>query len=634
MDTYEKILVKHWGYYHFRPLQKEIIESVCSGNDALGLLPTGGGKSIIFQVAALASEGVCVVVTPLIALMKDQVDNLWARGIKAVAIYSGMSQEEIHGAFEKCMWGDYKFLYVSPERLKTELFIDRIRSIKVNLLVVDEAHCISRWGYDFRPSYLEIAGVREIVRDVPVLALTATATPLVIDDIQERLLFKKKNVFSTSFERTNLTYLVREKENKVEYLIAIAKKTKGSGIVYVRNRNKTREIALALRKQGLNADFYHAGLTTSERTEKQNAWKTSHDAIMVCTNAFGMGIDKPDVRYVVHVDLPESPEDYFQEAGRAGRDGLQSYAVLLYCRADLERINQNLEVQFPPVELVKRVYEALAQFFYIPVSTNKGVAFDFSISEFCNRYQFDVLPIYNAIKTLEQEGYLELSESVESRSRAKFSVDRDALYKFQVANRQFDSFVKLLLRTYTGLFTDFTRIDEQKLSTLARIDVDQVKKYLETLSKMGMLLYYPARTTPIIVYTCERVDTDRLAINVKEYEARKKRYKARTEAMTRYATSVTKCRSLMLLEYFGQKDAARCGNCDVCRKRNELDMSGYTFDHILEDLKRTLKAGDIMLPDIMNHIHHPEELVLKVIQFLLDNGKVKTDGNGHLRWHE
>mgnify|MGYP001805926947 CR=1 FL=1 len=633
MDMFDQILLQYWGYHHFRPLQKEIIESVYNGNDTLGLMPTGGGKSIVFQVVAMASEGVCLVVTPLIALMKDQVDNLWARQIKAVAIYSGMSFEEISAAFDKCLWGGYKFLYVSPERLKTEHFLTRIKSLKINLIVVDEAHCISSWGYDFRPSYLEIAQIRELLPDIKILALTATATPDVVNDITEKLHFSKKSVFSTSFERKNLAYLAREREDKVDYLVMIALKNRGAGIVYVRNRNKTQEVAIALRKKGLNADYYHAGLNAKERSKKQAYWKDSADSIMVCTNAFGMGIDKPDVRFVVHLDLPESPEEYFQEAGRAGRDGNQSYAVLLYNQADIERLRKNVEVNFPPIPYLKRVYEALANYFQIPVGSNNGSCYDFSISDFCDKFKLEILPTYNAIKTLEQEGYFVLSESSEVLSKVKFTVERDKLYKFQVANRQFDSFIKLLLRTYTGLFTDFTRIDEQRLSTLSTLPVSQVKKYLETLSNGGVLFYSPARTVPILFYTNDRVETSRLTIDVTEYNARKKRYNNRVEAMIHYASSHSKCRSLILLEYFGQRNATRCGNCDVCRKRNELDMSAYTFDLILNDIKHHVRSGSYSITDLVKVINHPEESISRVVQYLLDNGKM-IDMGDVLKWHD
>ena len=634
IDKYEQILLKYWGFAHFRPLQKDIIESICAGDDALGLMATGGGKSIVFQVAALQMDGVCLVVTPLIALMKDQVDNLIARHIKAVAIYSGMSISEIEIALDKCIWGNYKFLYVSPERLKTERFQEALSQMKICLITVDEAHCISRWGYDFRPSYLEIAKIRELLPEVPVLALTATATPDVIDDIMDRLLFKRKNVFSSSFERKNLTFLVREKEDKIGYMLSIAEKVRGVGIVYVRNRNKTREIAQLFQRKGYNADFYHAGLSPEERVYKQNKWKASSDMVMVCTNAFGMGIDKADVRFVVHLDLPESPEDYFQEAGRAGRDGKLAFAVLLFSNEDVERLSNSVDDKFPEIDAIKRVYEALDHYFQIPAGTGMGNSYDFIISDFCQKFKLEILPTFNAIKVLEQEGLLELSEAMEVLSTVKFAIEREDLYKFQVSNQQFDTFIKLLLRTYTGLFTDYIKIDEYKLANIAKSEAEIVRKYLEVLSRANIIHYFPARKNPIIIYTSERIETERLSINRKEYEARKQRYIHRIESMVQYARSITKCRSQILLEYFGEPNPSRCGNCDVCRKRNELSISSYTFDALLKELKLILKAKEMSIKDLVIRLNQPEETVIKLVQFLLDGNKINLTSSGLLKWHD
>ena len=633
-DKFEQILLKYWGFSHFRPLQKDIIEAVCAGKDVLGLMATGGGKSIIFQVAALQMEGVCIVVTPLIALMKDQVDNLSSRHIKAVAIYSGMSVSEIEIALNKCIWGNYKFLYVSPERLKTERFQEALGQMKVCIITVDEAHCISRWGYDFRPSYLEIAKIREFLPNVPVLALTATATPDVVDDIMDKLLFQKKLFFTSTFERKNLTFLVREKEDKYGYMLTIAEKVRGVGIVYVRNRNKTREVAQLLRQKGYNADFYHAGLSPEERTYKQNQWKNSNNMVMVCTNAFGMGIDKADVRFVVHLDLPESPEDYFQEAGRAGRDGKPAFAVLLFCGQDVERLSNSVDDKFPEIDTVKRVYEALAHYYQIPAGTNLGSSFDFIISDFCQKFKLDILTTFNSIKVLEQEGYLELSEAMEMYSKVKFIIERDDLYKFQVSNKQFDIFIKLLLRTYTGLFTDYIKIDEYKLASVAKSEPEVIKKYLEVLRHAGIISYFPARKNPILVYTTDRVDKEYLAINKKEYAVRKQRYVHRIETMVLYARSATKCRSEMLLSYFGEKNTSRCGNCDVCRKRNELSLSSLSFDVILKDIKTLLKAEEMGIRELTLRLNQSEDTVMKVVQFLLDGNKIKLTASGKLKWHD
>lgn len=634
VDKYEQILLKYWGYSHFRPLQKDIIESVCAGNDTLGLMATGGGKSITFQVAAMQMEGVCLVVTPLIALMKDQVDNLTSRHIKAVAIYSGMSFDEIEIAINKCVWGNYKFLYVSPERLKTERFQESMSQMKICLITVDEAHCISRWGYDFRPSYLEVATIREQLPNVPVLALTATATPDVVEDIMDKLQFKKRAFFTSSFERKNLTFLVREKDDKVGYMLTIAEKVRGVGIVYVRNRNKTREVAQLLQRKGYNADYYHAGLSPEERTFKQNKWKASNNMVMVCTNAFGMGIDKADVRFVVHLDLPESPEDYFQEAGRAGRDGKPAFAVLLFSKEDVDRLVNSLDDKFPEIDAIKRVYDALGNYFQIPVGSNLGSSYDFIISDFCQKFKLDILPTFNAIKVLEQEGFLELSEAMEVFSKVKFAIERDDLYKFQVSNKQFDTFIKLILRTYTGLFTDYTKIDEYKLASIAKSEASVVRKYLEVLSNANIIHYFPARKNPIIVYTTDRIDRDRLAINKKEYEARKQRYIKRIEAMVNYARTATKCRSEMLLSYFGEKNISRCGNCDVCRKRNELSLSSYAFDVVLKDIKILLKAEELGIRDLVVRLDQSEDTIMKLVQFLLDGNKIKLTGTGRLRWHD
>jgi len=634
VDKYEQILLKYWGYSHFRPLQKDIIESVCAGNDTLGLMATGGGKSITFQVAAMQMEGVCLVVTPLIALMKDQVDNLTSRHIKAVAIYSGMSFDEIEIAINKCVWGNYKFLYVSPERLKTERFQESLSQMKICLITVDEAHCISRWGYDFRPSYLEVATIREQLPNVPVLALTATATPDVVEDIMDKLQFKKRAFFTSSFERKNLTFLVREKDDKVGYMLTIAEKVRGVGIVYVRNRNKTREVAQLLQRKGYNADYYHAGLSPEERTFKQNKWKASNNMVMVCTNAFGMGIDKADVRFVVHLDLPESPEDYYQEAGRAGRDGKPAFAVLLFSKEDVDRLVNSLDDKFPEIDAIKRVYDALGNYFQIPVGSNLGSSYDFIISDFCQKFKLDILPTFNAIKVLEQEGFIELSEAMEVFSKVKFAIERDDLYKFQVSNKQFDTFIKLILRTYTGLFTDYTKIDEYKLASIAKSEASIVRKYLEVLSNANIIHYFPARKNPIIVYTTDRIDRDRLAINKKEYEARKQRYIKRLEAMVNYARKATKCRSEMLLSYFGEKNTSRCGNCDVCRKRNELELSTYAFDVVLKEIKILLKAEELGIRDLVVRLDQSEDTVMKLVQFLLDGNKIKLTGTGRLRWHD
>jgi len=455
MNQYEQILVKYWGYSKFRPLQEDIIQSVMSGRDTLALMPTGGGKSLTFQVPAMATDGICIVITPLIALMKDQVENLKQRDIKAIAIYSGMTQEEIDIALENCIYGNVKFLYISPERLETEIFKLRVKHMNISILAIDEAHCISEWGYDFRPSYLKIAEFRNHIQNVPVLALTATATPKVVIDIQEKLLFKEKNVLQKSFERKNLTYLVRNVEDKLNYLIDTIQKVKGSGIIYVRNRKKTKEIALFLQKNKISADYYHAGLKHEDRSLKQNAWKTGARKIMVATNAFGMGIDKPDVRFVIHFDLPDSIEAYFQEAGRAGRDEKKASAVLLYNNSDKVKAEQRIETNFPEIKEIREVYQALGNYFKIPFGGGKLSSYDFVISDFAKNYNFNLIKIISSINFLQREGYIELTDELNSASKIHFKASRDDLYKFQVANAKFDGFIKLILRSYTCLLYTF-----------------------------------------------------------------------------------------------------------------------------------------------------------------------------------
>lgn len=633
MNSLEKILVKYWGYSKFRPLQEEIINSVLAGKDTLGLMPTGGGKSVIFQVASLAMDGICIIVTPLIALMKDQVDNLNRRNIRALSINSGMTSYEINIVLDNCVFGDYKFLYVSPERLKSEYFIARLKQMKVNLITVDEAHCISQWGYDFRPSYMQIAEIREYHPDVPVLALTATATPEVVDDIQERLKFKEKNVFSTSFERSNLTYLVREKEDKLGYLLSTIKKIKGVGIIYVRSRKKTKDIAGELSASGIHADFYHAGLPAEIREQKQNAWKKSTDMVMVCTNAFGMGIDKDNVSYVIHLDLPESPEAYFQEAGRAGRDGKPAFAVLVYDKQDMRNLLNNVAATFPEIDHVKNVYQALANHYQIPIGSNKGSVFDFFIDEFVIKFRLEIKRVYSSIGILQQEGYIELTEAHEMSSKVKFIVERDALYKFQVEKRDLDGFIKLLLRTYSGVFSDYVKIDEHKLARLSNVSVDVIKKYLHVLDKFRIINYFPKKTNPLLIYLEERLPQESLLISRENYHYRKERYVKRVEAMLRYATNHTKCRSQQLLEYFGQTESSRCGQCDVCRERNTMELSKLEFDHVLDSVKKLLKKNSLTIHEIIETLPYPEEHVIKVVDFLLENEKIVNDGS-KLKWHK
>lgn len=631
MNRFEQILVKYWGFTSFRSIQEDVIDSVCRGQDTLALMPTGGGKSITFQVATLAMEGICIVVTPLVALMKDQVDTLRKKGIKAAYLHSGMRHDELSIVLDNCIYGGYKFLYVSPERLSTEIFLYRISKMNVCLIAVDEAHCISQWGYDFRPSYLRIAELRDALPGVPVLAVTATATLQVVDDIQKQLKFKSTNAFSVSFERKNLSYIVRKKEDKLGYLLATLSKNKGAGIVYVRNRRKTEEIATELFKHGVIADFYHAGLDPKVREEKQNRWKNG-TSVMVCTNAFGMGIDKPDVRFVVHIDLPDSPEAYFQEAGRAGRDGKPAYAVLLYTDGDITKLEENVGKQFPPIDQIKRVYHALGNFFQIPVGSGAGKACEFNIIEFCNKYKLNAVETFSCVRMLEQEGYIELSDSMDVRSKVRFIIERDELYKYQVKNQQFDGFIKMLLRTYSGIFTDYAKVDEDNIASKAGVAPEIVKRYLSLLEKQRVINYYPASKYPIMFFSVDRLDAESVHISHARYAERKDRCESRVGAMIHYVTGVSKCRSQYLLNYFGQTDAPRCGTCDVCQGRNNLDMSKLEFDQALAYIKHTT-ASPVMLDALVDNGPLLPEKIIKALDWLIETEKVKRHSDGRLSWH-
>ncbi len=627
--------MKYWGYSQFRPMQEEIILSVLEKRDTLALLPTGGGKSLTYQLPALANEGLCIVVSPLIALMIDQIENLKKKGIKALAVYSGMTREEIDIALDNCIYGDFKFLYCSPERIGTEIFRSRVEKMKVNLIAVDEAHCISQWGYDFRPSYLKIVELREILPVTPVLALTATATPDVIDDIMEQLKFKEKNVLRKSFERKNLVYVVRQDDNKPEQLLNILKSVKGSGIVYVRQRNKTKEISDFLNKNNIKSDFYHAGLTTEIRNMKQDAWMRDKIRIMVCTNAFGMGIDKPDVRTVIHYDIPDSPEAYFQEAGRAGRDEKKSYAVLIYNENDKISINKRIELNFPDIQIIKQVYNALGNYLQVPYGAGKNIAFDFNIYSFASAYKLNVQIVYSSLKILEQEGYIELSDEINNPAKIHFLVNRDDLYRFQVANTTFDAFIKLLLRSYEGLFTNYVNIDESLLAKRAGTTIDNVYKYLNKLSSAKIIHYIPRKNTPVIVYLEERLDDRAVHIPFSHYQQRKETYVKKSEAMLEYATAQNKCRQQILLHYFGEKDYFRCGQCDICLKRNELELSQYEFDLIVKDIKNILHSSTVNFDTLINNCKNStsHEKIIKVVRWLLDNGKIIEDEGKLLKWH-
>ena len=633
IEQCRKILTKYWGFNSFKPLQEDIIRSVVEGRDTLALMPTGGGKSITFQVPALAKEGTCLVITPLIALMKEQVSRLNSLEIKSLAIHSAMSREEIDITIENCIYGDYKFLYISPERISTQLFQGKVGRLNLSLVAVDEAHCISQWGYDFRPSYLKIASLRDrISPDVPFLALTATATQHVIEDIMDKLAFREKNVLRTSFARKNISYLARQVEEKGTYLVKTLNKVTGSGIVYVRSRKRCKEVAEMLVGNGIDADFYHAGLPDELRDKKQASWSAGKTRVIVATNAFGMGIDKADVRFVIHWDIPDSIENYFQESGRAGRDNKPAYAVLLYSPADKTRLNDSLRQKFPPVEKIKDTYEALCNFLMVPLGAGKDNVFDFSMAEFVSRYRLPVIETFNSLAFLQREGYVEFTEEINNPSRVHFIVGRDDLYKFQVANESFDGFIKLLLRSYTGMFTEFVAINEESLARKTAITRDTVYQYLVKLSSMNIIRYIPGKKTSLVIFTEERLVRKALLISPDNYLHVKEKYSARLEKMIDYAESKNRCRSVILLDYFGE-ESDRCGTCDVCRERNELDLSKYEFDIILEEIKSILAEKNPDSGELVMMISYPEEKVIKVIRWLLDHNKLIQDKDHKLSWN-
>ena len=561
-------LKRHWGYDTFRPKQEEIIESVLSGRDTLAILPTGGGKSICFQVPALMREGICIVVSPLIALMKDQVLNLRARRIKALAVYSGMTRGDIDITLDNAAYGDYKFLYVSPERLRTRLFQARLQKMKVSLLVVDEAHCISQWGYDFRPDYLEIASIRKILpEDVPCVAMTATATPDVARDIMERLAFREPNLIRAGFERPNLSYIFRRAEDKMGQLLRICQGTPGSGIVYVGKRKSAEDLAAFLRSQDLGAEAYHAGMTAAARNLIQERWKSGETRIIVSTNAFGMGIDKADVRFVCHYDMPDSPEAYFQEAGRAGRDGRKAYAVLLWNPSDIRRLKQITKVTFPPLDYIRDIYQKVFQFYEIPYEGGAGESRKFDLEEFAKRFQLHPATAFYAVKYIEQSGYWTLSDEVDIPSKLNIAVARDALYQVQVEDPDMDSLLKVVMRMYPGIFSGYLSIDEERIARIGHFAVDVVKERLVRLAKKQLVRYIPRFTATLITFAGERLTEDNLRLPQSEYEERLSRRERRVQAMTDLVEDDSQCRVERLLRYFGQEETAPCGSCDVCRAR-------------------------------------------------------------------
>lgn len=621
---YREILKKYWGYDDFRGIQREIIESVGAGRDTLGLMPTGGGKSIAFQVPVLASGGLCIVVTPLIALMKDQVANLRSRGIKAVAIYSGMKNSEIVSALENCIFGDYKFLYISPERLSSELFLAKIRKVNVTLITVDEAHCISQWGHDFRPAYRNVGDLRTLFPGVPVLALTATATPEVVKDIQRQLAFKAENCFSMSFERKNLVYVVRHTENKAKELLHILNSVHGSAIVYTLNRQKTKEVCDFLVSHGITAEYYHAGLSPESKDRCEDAWKSGRVRVMVSTNAFGMGIDKPDVRLVVHIDMPGSIEAYFQEAGRAGRDGNTAYAVTLFAKSDKQAVSRRLQDNYPPQEFIREVYDEICYYYSMALGDGMNCTFEFSLSDFCKKYHRPVRQTDSALRLLTRMGYIEYVEEMEYASRVRFIVDKDSLYRFRGLPADYELLVNALLRNYSGLFTDYAFIDERYLSRITKLSRHRMYEILVSLSSKGLVSYAPSKKCPIITFARHRVLGSDLRFAREVYDERKAVFSERLNAMVRYVADDTICRSASLLAYFGEKRASSCGRCDVCRSEHGASTTELLSGH--EALLLLLSDGKEHHVAELDTLRLPRETMSRLLRELCNEETIAVQG--------
>jgi ATP-dependent DNA helicase RecQ len=624
--TPQDILQMYWGYHSFRPLQEDIIQSALDGRDTLALLPTGGGKSICFQVPALVKDGMCLVISPLIALMKDQVEQLKQREISAEAIYSGMHYRDIDRILDNAVFGGIKFLYISPERLRTDILQERIQKMPLNLLAVDEAHCVSQWGYDFRPPYLQIAETRELIPDVPVMALTATATPPVIKDIQEKLSFKKGQVFQKSFARENLAYVVLHEEGKEKKLVDILQKTQGSGVVYVRNRKRTKDLAQWLRRHRIAADYYHAGLDQDVRSAKQDAWKNNQIRVMVSTNAFGMGIDKANVRSVVHMDLPDSLEAYFQEAGRAGRDGEKSYAVLLYNQTDRQSLERQYTVSFPDMSELRQVYRALGSYFQLAVGGGQGDSYNFDIIDFSRNFQLDVVKTYNCLQVLEQAGWIMLTDAVFIPSTLRIKVSKDELYDYQLRNPKMDRILKTILRTYQGAFQHDIKIREKQLARFLALPLQQLRSALFHLQKAGIVNYSPQREDPQLIFLHERVDADNLTIDQQLYNFRKKRHYERIQQSIRYAEMAV-CRSQQLLGYFGEEDAPKCGICDVCLGRTKAEVDTEEFERYKEKIQKLLRREKLSIAQLLESFPPKREnQVLRSLEYLLSEGFIEQVG--------
>ena len=621
-------LKRYWGYSEFRLGQEAIIHSVMEGRDTLALMPTGGGKSLTYQVPTLAREGLCIVITPLIALMKDQVDRLRRMGVNAVAIHSGLSYTQIDIALDNCVYGDVKFLYVAPERLATEAFRLRVQRMNVSLLAVDEAHCISQWGYDFRPSYLRIAEIRKMLPDTPVLALTASATKMVADDIMARLGFTEQNIIRSSFARPNLSYAVRHTDDKTEQLLRVIHNVQGAGIVYMRSREGCEQLATELQKQGISASYYHAGLPHAERSLRQEEWTEGKVRIMVATNAFGMGIDKADVRFVVHYTMCDSLESYYQEAGRAGRDGKRSYALLLVSSDDDSKIVKRFDAEFPPLEEIKSIYEKICDFIQVAVGDGYQASFLFNIHDFCRREHLYIGKVRAALKLLEQNGYMTLTEEMENPARILFCVSRDELYRIRVGRNELDHIIRTILRLYDGIFTEFRAINEQVIASTSGYTIEKVKELLKRMWQMRIIRYIPSNNSPILFMNEERLPTKDLYISPDTYLHRKNLMAERFENMRLYASSESECRSVILQRYFGDNKAEACGTCDVClaaRRRQRIDA-----EQIATSVIELLKNGSMDVRELCRHIKVDPERVAAVVDKLKEDGKISALISGKL----
>lgn len=622
MTTYAEILKQYWGYDAFRGIQLDIIESIGSGKDTLGLMPTGGGKSITFQVPAMAKDGLCLVITPLIALMKDQVENLKKRGIKALAIYSGMTKAEILTTLENCIFGNYKFLYISPERLATDLFKEKVKRMNISIIAVDESHCISQWGYDFRPAYLKISEVREIIPNAPILALTATATPNVVKDIQEKLGFKEENVFRMSFQRTNIAYIVHNTDDKEGVTLKLLQKLSGSTIIYARSRKRTKEISEYLNRNDITATFYHAGLNNITKDQRQSGWQEGKFRVMVATNAFGMGIDKPDVRLVVHIDLPDSIEAYFQEAGRAGRDLLNARAILLYSKSDSTKLKKRIKDNYPDREYILSIYEHLQYYYQMAIGDGLGCIYDFNLEEFCVKFKHFPVPAHNALSILTQAGIVEYTEEQDNASRIIFKVRREELYALKGESTNIEKLLNSILRSYTGIFTEYAYINEDMLAIKTGLSRQAIYEALVNLAKRRIIDYIPRKKTPFIIYTRGRLDQKHIHISKEVYEDRRDNYCKQVEHILHYTTENDVCRSRILLNYFGEKNENNCGHCDVCINRKKRREQTVNVEVLYQEIANLTKEKALTFLELIDNMEYSAEEISEPIRFLIDEHRL------------